>query len=48
MENFIVFCVGYCVVIYVFGIGDCYNDNIMIKRSGYLFYIDFVKIFGNV
>ncbi|XP_037695526.1 phosphatidylinositol 4,5-bisphosphate 3-kinase catalytic subunit beta isoform-like [Choloepus didactylus] len=47
IEEFTVSCASYCLVSYVLGIGDRNSDNIMVKKMGQLFHIDFGHILGN-
>lgn len=47
IQNFKVSCSAYCIATFVLGVGDRHNDNIMIKRSGELFHIDFGHFLGH-
>ena len=47
IENFLLSNVAYCLATFVLGIGDRHNDNIMVKKNGELFHIDFGHFLGH-
>ena len=46
-ENFLLSTVAYCCSTFVLGIGDRHSDNIMLKKNGELFHIDFGHFLGH-
>ena len=46
LETFVKSCAGYCVIMYLLGVGDRHNDNLMVRANGALFHIDFGFLFG--
>jgi phosphatidylinositol-4,5-bisphosphate 3-kinase len=47
VNNFLLTNVAYCCATFVLGIGDRHSDNIMLKKNGELFHIDFGHFLGH-
>ncbi|VDD82847.1 unnamed protein product [Mesocestoides corti] len=47
ISNFARSTVAGSVLTFVLGLGDRHNDNIMMRKNGQSFHIDFAKVFGN-
>lgn len=46
MDTYVKSCAGYCVAMYLLGVGDRHMDNLMLCTNGALFHIDFGYILG--
>jgi phosphatidylinositol-4,5-bisphosphate 3-kinase len=47
ITEFTLSCAAYSVATYVLGVADRHSDNIMVKKTGQLFHIDFGHILGH-
>ena len=47
LKKFINSLAGYCAVNYILGVGDRHEHNIMFRKDGHIFHIDFGYILGN-
>ncbi|KAF8985638.1 Phosphatidylinositol (PI) 3-kinase [Entomortierella lignicola] len=46
MEAYVKSCAGYCVIMYLLGVGDRHLDNLLLSPNGNIFHVDFGFILG--
>ncbi|KAG0301860.1 Phosphatidylinositol (PI) 3-kinase [Dissophora globulifera] len=46
MDAYVKSCAGYCVIMYLLGVGDRHLDNLLLSPNGNLFHVDFGFILG--
>jgi len=46
MDTYVKSCAGYCVITFLLGVGDRHLDNLLVRKDGALFHIDFGYILG--
>ncbi|KAF9306909.1 Phosphatidylinositol (PI) 3-kinase [Mortierella antarctica] len=46
MDTYVKSCAGYCVIMYLLGVGDRHLDNLLLSPNGNIFHVDFGFILG--